>query len=53
LLHNVAPAVSEAAMAALTHKAQMEDSPVAATTAGALRKPNDKGVGIRDLKLKK
>ncbi|CAN5157581.1 hypothetical protein BH11CYA1_BH11CYA1_07550 [soil metagenome] len=53
LLHNVAPAMSEAAMAAITHKVQMIDALAASTTSGALQKPLDKGAGIRDLKLKK
>lgn len=53
LLHNVVPLVSEATMAALTHRAQMIDAPAASTTSGALQKPSNKGSGIRDMKLKK
>lgn len=53
LLHNVVPLVSEATMAALTHRAQMIDAPAASTTSGALQKPSNKGSGVRDMKLKK
>eukprot|EP01136_Pigoraptor_vietnamica_P011038 Opistho-1_new@49406 len=53
LLHNVVPLVSEATMAAVTHRVQMIDAPAASTTSGALQKPSNKGSGIRDMKLKK
>jgi short-subunit dehydrogenase len=55
LLHNTSPAMSEAIMGQLTHKAQMEDAPFAAPTPGAVRQPakNGNGTGVKDPKLAK
>ena len=53
LMHNLLPAMSEALMGKITHKAQIEDAPSAPETSGSVAAPGAIGAGVKDPKLAK